>query len=1042
MVDSDEIWKEIGPDSELQTRPDHVIEAPILGASQLPLKELSWEDFERLQWRILRDVEGLRNARLYGKRGQAQHGLDIISLDPAGQGIALQSKNYQKFDKSDLSEAVQKFQKTKRPFEVNRFIIGVACDVKDTKVLDSLFSYQKDLFPVHLDLWGTEEISALLRSQPAIVIEFFGLPTAKAFCLPFNFAPTEVPSTEVVTVQEALARTPEETIGASSLFRSAKESEENPASALELIEEGQEILRKAGFRAHAEQYERDRFSMLLKLDRANDAARSALDGLWVKLSLGRSGSAEHSARQLRQIFKDKPDDQYISDLTKVAETAITLHLNPLGEVPTVESLKFGELQDRIRLAILAGGNALANNRMEWLSEASDYFIGLATEADADQKLQVQLRIIIAEVTGDWQALLEDARKLRLGNDLGALVTARYARNRAMHQEFEEADALWNEASGGASLKKRWVDASTWVFSRRAFRTRWRPFVHDDLLTMEIALDEMGPSESVLRRDDQAYATALEKFQTRKLREAAIAVQRALRQAIAISDWVGEERARRLLGAILFHSDEPELAAHHLSLGADVEAIEKLAAEYPGLYIDVVALLDAPNYWTVGTAYRLLAAEADFIPDEAINEIIERIIAEIQSADSNTFFDAHGFSTSRYLGAMKALASVANRLTESQADTVLGYFEKQPPVEPNYYRFHDDEEANSVAHIALSHAALQKRAMAHLVPLLARSQSARGSITLGALHEKIDSAKEYLNELVQDGNQWAKEMLTSYTEADVSSDAVLASLERLTKPLQHTPGVYSVGTNAIGDSLMIALLPVAQRTPAITELLRRAEDTRVSAADRNDYLLAASKLVEGLEATTREMFLLEAVRLVSTAEPSEYDAFTSQFEHKLGSLRVHSPDRNISAAALHLAACLADGDEQRVELKRLAYQLLGASERSDYLVARALQRLGAIIDNDLGFLAGQSWTLRSIAAIRWVQIGNPEHLGEHLAIDNDVRVRRDLAEALAAATPLPVHADAHHILSKDPAYSVRSIVKRTDLSEVRATPADRDERSYK
>lgn len=1028
MVSSDETWKKILPTSEIQAKPKKIVEAPILGARQLPLDELDWEDFERLQWRILQDVEGLRNARLYGKRGQAQYGLDIVALDPFEQGVALQSKRYQKFNASDLAAAVKKFQKTKRPFEVNRFIIGAACDVNDTNVVDCLIDYQKALSPVKLELWGKTELSAKLRSQQAIVIEFFGLPTATAFCAPFHFEPTEVPSTDAVAVQEALARTPEETTGASARFRSAKDLAEDPARALKLVEEGQELLRKAGFGAHAAQYERHRSSILIKLGRANEAARSALDEIWSKLSLGRSGSAEMSARHLRQISNGKPDDKYVGELTNVAEQALALHLNPLGEVPTVSSLNLGDLKDRLQLAVLAGELALANNRTEWLAEASDYFTKLATETAADQTLQVQLRLIIAEVTGDWQQLLEDARKRRLGNDLGALVTARYARNRALHQDFEVADALWDEASGGASLKKRWVDASTWVYSRRAFRMRWRPFVNDDLLTMEIALDEMGPSESVLRRDENAYVAALEKFQSCKLREAAIAVQRALRQAIAISDWVGEERARRLLGEILAASGELKLAAYHFSTGADTEAMEKLAAEHPRLYIDSVDLLDAPNYWTVGTAYRLLAAEADLIPDEVINHVVERILAEIRSADSHTYFDAIGFSTSRFGGAMKTLAGVSNRLTRIQAETVLDYFEKQPPIDENAYRFHDEDEANSVARIALSHRELQKRAMEHLVPLLARSHSARGSITLGALNAAFVDARESLNVLAQSGNQWAQEALSSHKGTDSSSVTVQRAFDRLTNPLTHEQGVYSVGTNAIGDSILIASLPVENRKLAITELLDRADDARVSMSDRNDYLLAASNLVEGLDDTTRHNFFLEAMRLVKTVKPSEYDTFTSQFEHKLGTLRVFSANSSTSAPALYLAACLADGDDQRIELKQLAYQLLGASDRSDYRVARALQRMGNSIDNDLGFLAGQSWSPRALAAIRWVKHSEPEHLGQYLASDTDSRVRRALAEALTQVSPTPAHADALEILGEDPAYSVRSVLRKAQADQ--------------
>ncbi|MDT0219966.1 hypothetical protein [Gordonia sp. AC31] len=51
---------------------------------RLPLEELLWEDFERLQWRMLRDVEGLREAQIYGDRGQSQFGIDVAAKGHLG----------------------------------------------------------------------------------------------------------------------------------------------------------------------------------------------------------------------------------------------------------------------------------------------------------------------------------------------------------------------------------------------------------------------------------------------------------------------------------------------------------------------------------------------------------------------------------------------------------------------------------------------------------------------------------------------------------------------------------------------------------------------------------------------------------------------------------------------------------------------------------------------------------------------------------------------------------------------------------------------
>jgi hypothetical protein len=87
------LWNPVPLDSSLYRGRSQVIGK----LEVLPLNELLWEDFERIQWRILRDVEGLRYAQIYGERGQAQEGLDVVALAPDGGGVGLQSKKYKRF---------------------------------------------------------------------------------------------------------------------------------------------------------------------------------------------------------------------------------------------------------------------------------------------------------------------------------------------------------------------------------------------------------------------------------------------------------------------------------------------------------------------------------------------------------------------------------------------------------------------------------------------------------------------------------------------------------------------------------------------------------------------------------------------------------------------------------------------------------------------------------------------------------------------------------------------------------------------------------
>ena len=78
----------------------------------------------------------------------------------------------------------------------------------------------------------------------------------------------------------------------------------------------------------------------------------------------------------------------------------------------------------------------------------------------------------------------------------------------LHQQFKEADALWEEAAGDACLAQRWTDAQTRVLSRRSFRLKWNLLAADELLQVEIALGEMGPSEPLLPEAGGAYETGV------------------------------------------------------------------------------------------------------------------------------------------------------------------------------------------------------------------------------------------------------------------------------------------------------------------------------------------------------------------------------------------------------------------------------------------------------------------------------------------------------------------------------------------------------
>jgi hypothetical protein len=1037
-------WRLVGANANVEQSPSRIPVVPHQGhLDLLPLDKLDWPDFERLQWRLLRDVEGLRHAQIYGDPGQAQLGLDVVAVATDGTGVALQSKKVEQFGPAKVKAAVDAFRDTQRPFEVSRFILGLSIEIRRTQTLDKFKEYQKEFQalarPIEFEMWDQREICAKLKAAPQIVIEFFGLEVAKIFCEPFAVREKEVAPRDVVAIREALARTPEVTTGAGAKIEKARElADSDPKAALDVLEEAQAALLEGGFPGHAAQHESLRASLLEAVGRGSDATARRLDQLWIALDQGQHASANmarHDISTLAERVKNKASREH----AKVAERAVSLYSNPVGSVPDLVDLLTGDVRDRARLAALAGETSLAAGDDAWLKRNAIRLRNLAAKlpdtAESDV-LRVRLQILAAEGSGKWAALLKEARTLKLRYALCALVQARYARHTALRQHFEEADLSWDEAAGNACLAQHWTDASRWIFSRRAFSVRWKPFAANELLPVQTALSARGPDATVLSRDEDALEYAYGQLAENKLRPAAIAAQRALRDAVTLSDWEGERRARRLIADILISSDEPAMAAHHLVRSGEVTALKRLAADQPTQFLDVIAHLSATPWWIAGAAYRSLAAQADLIPDDRVGEVAHAAVGVLNDARDGKLVDLYAMAGSRYLSAIAALAGIAERLTDEQAEAVLTYFETQPAVDPDHYRFHDEDEAKAVAGIVTNHPELTERALSHLVRLLSRSQVSRGSKTLDAVTDNLAQAQPLLQQLAGAGDRWALELLHSEHPEEASAADVQDARARLEEPLVHTKGVFSFGggSAALPDSGLVRMLPVREQQAALEQLLDRGADSFVGAMDRASYLIAASNLRPPSDRTQRSRLFDRAMSLVLAPPPSKADELDAPFRHPLGAVRMNRK-RDARAEAAHLAATLARTRADKERVRTAALGLIGDDTVSEAWVTRALQRLGDTMAPDIGFLSGQNWALKSLAAIMWSRTATPAPVGFRLAVDADVRVRRALAlhliavqtedgdpskgSAAADATRIrELRSEILQLLRRDPSFSVR------------------------
>ena len=82
-------------DDPIRQRAGNIIEPPADPQLELlPTNLMDGEDFERLLLDLGRHELGLRSLSYFGKRGQAQKGLDVVGANAHGKTEGIQSKRY------------------------------------------------------------------------------------------------------------------------------------------------------------------------------------------------------------------------------------------------------------------------------------------------------------------------------------------------------------------------------------------------------------------------------------------------------------------------------------------------------------------------------------------------------------------------------------------------------------------------------------------------------------------------------------------------------------------------------------------------------------------------------------------------------------------------------------------------------------------------------------------------------------------------------------------------------------------------------------
>ncbi|MDH6268210.1 energy-coupling factor transporter ATP-binding protein EcfA2 [Rhizobium sp. SG_E_25_P2] len=149
----------------------------------LPFGELSWENFERLCYRLaIRDGSFDHVAR-YGRQGQQQEGIDIFARLPDLRYVVWQAKRYKAFGPTQLAKAVNVFLEGDWVERTDSLVIAVQANLDDTAVQDEIETQTGALRArgISLSVLGGDSLVDKIRSHQDLVLSFFGRNWFSAF---------------------------------------------------------------------------------------------------------------------------------------------------------------------------------------------------------------------------------------------------------------------------------------------------------------------------------------------------------------------------------------------------------------------------------------------------------------------------------------------------------------------------------------------------------------------------------------------------------------------------------------------------------------------------------------------------------------------------------------------------------------------------------------------------------------------------------------------------------------------------------------------
>jgi hypothetical protein len=671
----------------VQTRP---LPVPIQGASLLPLSMLDPEVLERLAVEIISRQLNL-GCQFYGRRGQAQQGLDVVELEKGGTRSLYQVKRYQTLNPRDIRTAVNDYaggpvvsgSQSQRRFTPRRFVIITSAHLDaDTNNVDELATLQDEFSDdLEIDVWGTETLSRKLRDMPRIVFAIFGPAWAKAFC-GFDGDLHEAPGPDPL----GLLEDPVALLHLDAFAGDAQALKTiEPLEASRLLGIVADGLDAGGFPGHAEQARRGQADLA-------DTAGEHDSAFSLRFALGLNrvmAGQDFTFNQLRNelaagTYGDAMKDAKVSLLTRIADWP----QQGSELATTISALEFlnenGDSNTGV-LSCLVLEQAIVDGLYDFdppfsvvidVDAATEGYLSRLVEVAkaswvSDPFMRARLRCAIADsllsedsavtdIDAAYGDLLDDALAGRLLHARG-LVASRAARAYAVRGQIDRADNLWRQSILSSCEDGFYGDAQNCM--RAILRMYW------DNSRMNKAGFETGMNSLPNRRRilTSAYDPALSAFEAAHRGELrnALADTRRFAWESRLSGHLQEELiAQSLFGDVLKEGDHPVEAVQSYVVAGKGDTAAALAASLAEV-VDISMWMTSRMRRRRSAVAQVLKSQSHSVGDEEVAPAVDSLLDMAQGVWASTIV-----SPQVEHDALKAVASFGIRIPESAIDRIL------------------------------------------------------------------------------------------------------------------------------------------------------------------------------------------------------------------------------------------------------------------------------------------------------------------------------------------------------------------------------------